>query len=690
MRFFNSFLPVCAFLFGPSGAFVIRKPTLRAFPAAIASKKLTSSTGLPGVQSNYETEFKEFLEQKDEYLEFCDKQTFRHAVTKAAVFAEEDALKVEQIVFQCSSAIEEFSDGGAVYSPGDDPKALYFVRSGEFECDFPDDMGGPKVFKEGEYFGGLALITGETSFGAKAIGEGSNSIWRIDKHVYEKVFPRLSLKRNLADKILSGTGHTAPYVEQALEFLTIKKYLNQSYVFNGTLTEESINLAAANITSKKVFMGQAVIRQGELGESLYIVKSGEFEVSHDRKTGLHLGSGKLFGEFGAIIDKERPFTVKASSNDCEVWEIPGPAVQTLMRHVKRGAYLEMFKDKYADESTWSVLKALIREEPRTLVALARSASTPKTKKVSSHSTLSGIAVGTALLALLPHWKPKVTKGFIQFFVLAVDETSHLAQLNFSNALLILVMLMGQLRFPQKTLKSRRVLFNTIAFGMFTNFIMGISNIMGTGASYLIDAWSWPGRILLGGSGLVCSLGIASLYHDVLTGPEKGRKANPFFESRKRGLIFCTLYNLSFFVQVMQIFPIFDSQTKFVSFTAPLMQACGATSGALTFAKFINNFYLSMGALYATFQYEEKIKIKTGNAILAFTGVLCLTDLYKFIIFFARGVTQDLSPFSTLFSYATGLVRKYQLHTIWFLPMIFAIIHGGITASRQKQYWPKKD
>jgi hypothetical protein len=77
MRFFTSFLPVCAFLFGPSGAFVIRKPTLCTFPTAIARKKLTSSTGLPGVQVDYETEFKEFLEQKNEFLEFRDKQTFR-------------------------------------------------------------------------------------------------------------------------------------------------------------------------------------------------------------------------------------------------------------------------------------------------------------------------------------------------------------------------------------------------------------------------------------------------------------------------------------------------------------------------------------------------------------------------------------------------------------------------------------
>jgi hypothetical protein len=132
--------------------------------------------------------------------------------------------------------------------------------------------------------------------------------------------------------------------------------------------------------------------------------------------------------------------------------------------------------------------------------------------------------------------------------------------------------------------------------MLTNFVMGISNLMGTGASYLIDAWSWPGRILLGGSGLACSLGIASLYRDVLTGPERGKTVNPFFESLKRGLIFCTLYNLSFVLQVVQILPIFDSRTKFELFTAPLVQVCGATSGILAYAKFINNFYLSMGML----------------------------------------------------------------------------------------------
>lgn len=677
----------CALIFGPVDAFVARKTTLGNLP--ITAKRLPSTCiaalGIP----EYETEFKEFLEQKTVFMEFRDKANFRSAISKAAVFAGEDAVKLEQIVFQCASEIEEFSKDQQVYAPGDDPKGLYFVRSGEFECDFPDDMGGPKVFKEGEYFGGLGLITGEIAFGAKAIGEESNSLWIVDKDIYENVFPRLTLKKNLAGKILSGTGNTAPYVEQALEFLTIKQYLNQSYIFNGTLSEESLNMAAANIKLREFDNGEAVFRKGQIGESLYLVKSGEFQIGDDKKIVMTVEAGRLFGEFGALIDQERPFTVKAISDDCEAWEIPGPAVKSLLRDVKKGAFLQMLKEKYTDGSAWRVLKTIVWEEPRMFVALAKTASTPKTRKVSSHSTLSGIAVGAALLALLPHWQPGFTKHFVTFFKMAINEPFHLVQLNVSNALLMIVMLMGQLRFPKKTLQSRRVLFNTLSWGMMTNFFMGISNVLGTGGPYLIDAWTWPGRIILGGSGIACSLGISALYHDVLVGPENGRRANPFFETRLRGLIYGTIYNLSFFGQVVHMIPMLDSRAKFESFTAPLLAACGAPVGVLTYAKFMNNFYLSMGALYATFQYEERISVRTSNILLGITALFALTELYGFLILFMGKVNQGVHPFTALYSYLMGMMKKHHIYALWFGPMILSIIHGGITAFRKRPYYPKE-
>eukprot|EP00980_Cylindrotheca_fusiformis_P026988 scaffold18306_cov117-Cylindrotheca_fusiformis.AAC.1 len=215
--------------------------------------------------------------------------------------------------------------------------------------------------------------------------------------------------------------------------------------------------------------------------------------------------------------------------------------------------------------------------------------------------------------------------------------------------------------------------------------MGISNLMGTGAPYLIDAWSWPGRILLGGSALLCGLGIAWLFHDVLVGPEAGRDANPLFETRRRGLFFTAVYSPSLFIQLTQLFPMFDSREKFESFTAPLMLACGASCSAITFAKFMTNLYLSMGALYATFQYEKRIKNSTSNSLLVATGVLLLTDLYSFMFRFMRNANQGLHPFSTLFSYSAGLQSTYKLYLWWFVPSVVAIVHGGITAFRHKPY-----
>lgn len=134
----------------------------------------------------------------------------------------------------------------------------------------------------------------------------------------------------------------------------------------------------------------------------------------------------------------------------------------------------------------------------------------KMKIVSPHSIVGTLATGMSLLAMVPHTKPRISKGFIQILDLGIEFPSHMVQLNVCSAMLIFTMLLGQLRFGptrSETAQSRKRLFDTLSGGMMLNFVLGISNLNGnvvnTGqyqfnVPYVIDAWSWFGRFIIFG------------------------------------------------------------------------------------------------------------------------------------------------------------------------------------------------
>lgn len=192
--------------------------------------------------------------------------------------------------------------------------------------------------------------------------------------------------------------------------------------------------------------------------------------------------------------------------------------------------------------------------------------------------------------------------------------------------------------------------------------------------------------MIGGTAVASSLGVANLYHDVLTGPAKGREVNPLFETRALGLFSTTKYCLSFAFQIAIMVPMFDSKAAFDSMVAPLLQACGATIGTLTFGKFINNFYLAMGALCATFQYEKRASRKACNLALASVAFFSLWDIYKYLFQFVRAAAlQEQGPKLTFVNYVATIEKSFPVMTLWFLPIILATSHGIVTTFRERRY-----
>jgi small-conductance mechanosensitive channel len=124
-----------------------------------------------------------------------------------------------------------------------------------------------------------------------------------------------------------------------------------------SLTLEQVESLAASLTTLRFEPGGVLIEQGSFGASLYVIRSGIFEIK-GKQAGGHaliygrIGPGEYIGEISMMSGDPRPVTVIALT-DAEVLELPRSALEDLL-----------YKDKH-------VSAALERSVQRGLALLDR-------------------------------------------------------------------------------------------------------------------------------------------------------------------------------------------------------------------------------------------------------------------------------------------------------------------------------
>ena len=318
---------------------------------------------------------------------------------------------------------------------------------------------------------------------------------------------------------------------------------------------------------------------------------------------------------------------------------------------------------------------------------AQKASLPNKNHVSFHSRFSKAAVSLAIISLFPLWSPKFEGLFPnQLFSIGMDvPTNQLMLMNVAGAGLVMTMILGKLRFRRSTLRSRKRVFDTISEGMWgIYFLPGFTNLsVHSGSVYVLDAWSWPFKALITATVLKHTLTVASLYHDVITGPKRGRYANPWYCNCAQGLFSTTVYFLSTFLAVVALLPIFDSRDMFDAVTVPIMALAGVTQCSLVSVRLLTVLYLSMGAFWGTLMFEKKISPRTGNVLLGLTFLLTLFDNYRFLFGFLSSANREHAAISYILSYTKGMLAKTHLAAVWFLPSLLAIAHGTLSVAKRE-------
>jgi CRP-like cAMP-binding protein len=115
----------------------------------------------------------------------------------------------------------------------------------------------------------------------------------------------------------------------------LRRVLAQSGPFHG-LPPEVMDALAAGFQPRAAPAGTVVCRQGEPGDELFLIESGELETTAAVGLGVAslgtMGPGEVFGEIAVLMGGRRTATVTAQS-DARLWVLPRARLAEVGRHL---------------------------------------------------------------------------------------------------------------------------------------------------------------------------------------------------------------------------------------------------------------------------------------------------------------------------------------------------------------------
>lgn len=111
-------------------------------------------------------------------------------------------------------------------------------------------------------------------------------------------------------------------------------------IVNGTdLRDNVIEIVIKTMSPMLLQRGEAVITQGEIGTSVYIVESGNLQVTVNNERIRKLGPGVLFGELALLFDARRSATVTCLDT-CKLWSLSRTAFKIIQRNATNLAIMQ--------------------------------------------------------------------------------------------------------------------------------------------------------------------------------------------------------------------------------------------------------------------------------------------------------------------------------------------------------------
>jgi len=189
--------------------------------------------------------------------------------------------------------------GQLVMRQGDAGDSLFLVASGELVVFVETPQGGKDIARlfENTLFGEMALITGQPrTASVAAVGEAD--VIQVSKAALMHVMLAVPSVREALDR----------FSRERL----IKNLLQTSPLF-APFTKSQQGELLRHFEGHELEAGVDIITQGQPGQGLFLILSGEVDVVKDGAVTLaHLKSGDMFGEMSLVTDQPTSATVRAT------------------------------------------------------------------------------------------------------------------------------------------------------------------------------------------------------------------------------------------------------------------------------------------------------------------------------------------------------------------------------------------
>lgn len=229
-----------------------------------------------------------------------------------------------------------FQEGSYIFKQGMPSKSFYVIKSGTVEV----MVNGKKVNKlnEGDGFGELALISSSERSATMRCLRPTN-VWVIERDLFKKLIEDISTQT----------------------FEQNRMFLDKIQLLASLYSEQKDSLAA-NMLSFKFKSGQTIVKEGERGDTMFIIKEGTVLVFKSGKEVNQLKSGSVFGEQALITQTVRNATCVANGGPVYCVCLSQETIHQVLKYglkeiIQRNYIMEAFNKS----STLGALKNFQRE-----------------------------------------------------------------------------------------------------------------------------------------------------------------------------------------------------------------------------------------------------------------------------------------------------------------------------------------